>query len=228
MDNKIRLINQQIGGKAADLLYVFRQFQTKEYFHSILTAYHALTLCEKLGQVDIRDYIVLGALFHDIGKLIIPDEILNKKGPLDSDERFVIELHPNDGVEVLKENGIWNNFVLEIVGGHHELLDGTGYPIHKEFLSLHVHIVTIADIYEALTSARSYKSAYTHQEARLILDREAAEGKLCQAIVEQMTEDVYLTENSKKIIVQTVDEHLLTKYYERHDKYNLIRSLMSA
>mgnify|MGYP002625279029 CR=1 FL=1 len=139
-----------------------------------------------------------------------------------------IEKYVDDAASYLKENGIWDDYVLDIVGGHHEMLDGSGYPGRSEFQTLHVHIVTIADIYEALTSTRSYKNAFSHQEARLILDRDASDGKLSQVIVNQLTPDIFLSENSRKIVTQTVDEYLLKRYYERHDKNRLIQSLLTA
>jgi HD-GYP domain-containing protein (c-di-GMP phosphodiesterase class II) len=115
----------------------------------------------------------MGALLHDVGKVSVPLTILNKCGKLDDDEWAVMTRHPVYGVELLE--GIefpWD--VRPMVRHHHERWDGSGYPdrIAGEEIPLEARILTIADIYDALTTTRSYRAAFTHQRAMEILASE--------------------------------------------------------
>jgi putative nucleotidyltransferase with HDIG domain len=108
----------------------------------------------------------IGALLHDVGKLVIPPEVLNKAGALTSDEWALMRNHPAAGVEMLADVEFpWD--VRPIVESHHERWDGRGYPhgLRGEAIPLNARILCIADVYDALTSQRSYKQAMTHAEA---------------------------------------------------------------
>lgn len=104
--------------------------------------------------------IELSALVHDIGKIGIPNEILNKPGKLTDDERGQMEAHPVIGYEMLRHYKQFRNG-LDIVRSHHERWDGNGYPdrIPASQLSLEARIVCIADAYEAMTADRPYRKA---------------------------------------------------------------------
>lgn len=112
----------------------------------------------------------IGALLHDVGKLMVPAEVLNKPGKLTDDEWKLIQSHPSAGVELLADIDFpWD--VRPIVESHHERWDGRGYP-HKlegEAIPLTARVLCIADVYDALTSKRSYKQAFTHDEAMEIM-----------------------------------------------------------
>ena len=115
----------------------------------------------------------IGALLHDVGKIVIPPEVLNKPGKLDDAEWELMKSHTTAGVEMLKDIEFpWD--VRPIVESHHERWDGKGYPhgIAGEDIPLIARILTIADVYDALTSVRSYKRAMTHQETMAILRRD--------------------------------------------------------
>ncbi len=108
----------------------------------------------------------IGALLHDVGKLVIPAELLNKPGRLTEEEWTLMRRHPAAGVEMLADVDFpWD--VRPIVESHHERWDGTGYPhrLHGESIPLVARILCIADVYDALTSARSYKRAISHEAA---------------------------------------------------------------
>ncbi|HUF76323.1 MAG TPA: HD domain-containing phosphohydrolase [Longimicrobiales bacterium] len=118
----------------------------------------------------------MGALLHDVGKVSVPLAILNKSGKLDDDEWSVISRHPVYGVELL--DGIefpWD--VRPMVRHHHERWNGTGYPdrIAGEAIPFEARILTIADIYDALTTTRSYRAAFSHERAMGILASEVGE-----------------------------------------------------
>jgi len=102
----------------------------------------------------------LGLLLHDIGKLMVPEAVLNKPGKLDEDEWRLIRAHPENGVELLKDTRI-SPLVSVVVRAHHERWDGTGYPDGKRAEDIHqfARIAAVADVFDAITSERPYKKA---------------------------------------------------------------------
>lgn len=118
-----------------------------------------------------------GAFLHDIGKVGIPDSILLKRGKLTPNEWTVMRSHPVSGAEIcshLKSLGP----VLSIIRHHHERWDGSGYPdgLRGEVIPLLARVLQVADIFDALTSERCYKPAYTPKEAIRIMEDETARG----------------------------------------------------
>ncbi|MDQ1911102.1 HD-GYP domain-containing protein [Paenibacillus sp. GD4] len=135
--------------------------------HNFRVALYALQLGEELGlPPDQLRALAQGTIIHDVGKIDIPDTILNKPGRLTPDERLVIEQHPMKGYEICRELGFMKE-ELEIIRFHHEKWDGTGYPdrLTGEQIPLLARIVAVADVYDALTSHRAYRKAMTHDEA---------------------------------------------------------------
>ena len=110
-----------------------------------------------LEQHDL-DVLTCCGLFHDIGKLTIPDEVLNKPGKLTDEEFALIKSHPKTGYEILRNQNI-DNRIKQAALMHHERYDGSGYPnqLTSELLSDFSTIVAIADVYDAMTAARSYR-----------------------------------------------------------------------
>ena len=115
----------------------------------------------------------VGALLHDVGKIVISSEILNKADRLTSDEWDVMKLHPGAGAEILKEINFPYD-VNAIVRHHHENWDGSGYPdgLSGNQIPLWARIVCLADVYDALTSDRSYKRALPHDDAIEVMRRD--------------------------------------------------------
>lgn len=125
----------------------------------------------KLTQTDIK-MISTASAFHDIGKIVIPEEILNKPGRLTSDEFAVIKTHASKGAEMLGGVTIRGkepllDYARDICNWHHERYDGRGYPdgLKGEEIPICAQVTALADVYDALTSERVYKSAYSHGEA---------------------------------------------------------------
>jgi diguanylate cyclase (GGDEF)-like protein/putative nucleotidyltransferase with HDIG domain len=115
----------------------------------------------------------IGALLHDVGKLVVPSEVLNKPGKLTPEEWALMRSHPSAGVDMLA--GIdfpWD--VRPLIESHHERWDGKGYPhgLKETEIPLSARILAVADVYDALTSIRSYKTASTHEEAIEIMRRD--------------------------------------------------------
>ncbi|EYB66670.1 hypothetical protein DEIPH_ctg079orf0058 [Deinococcus phoenicis] len=116
-----------------------------------------------------------GAALHDIGKTRVPQAILQKTGPLDPLEYGVILQHPEWGVELLEGLPFLPQATREAVRSHHERWDGGGYPagLRGDQIPLSARIVSLADVFDALTQRRPYKPAWTEQEAARSLLREA-------------------------------------------------------
>lgn len=147
--------------------------------HSENVANYALAIAKemKLSKKQCDD-IYFGGLLHDIGKIGIPESILNKPGKLTDEEYTEIKLHTNIGYETLKYiTSFKNNGILDMVQSHHERYDGEGYPngLQGEQIPLVARIMTIADSFDAMTSTRVYKKQKQFKEA--VLEIEKNKGK---------------------------------------------------
>ncbi|MBO8140694.1 MAG: HD domain-containing protein [Firmicutes bacterium] len=161
--------------------------------HSYRVAQAALQLGEAMGlSSDQLVALVHGGLVHDVGKLKVPDHILNKPGPLTPEEQKIIEEHPVAGYEMCSRLGFLPD-ELAIIRHHHERWDGTGYPdgLRGRQIPLLARILAIADVYDALTSRRAYREPWSHQQAREYILRNAGTqfDPECVAIWARLTTD---------------------------------------
>ncbi len=131
--------------------------------HSDRVSYYSVLIGKKLGlsQEDLET-LKDGALFHDIGKIGIPDAILQKPGKLTDNEYDDIKNHPSIGAKILAPAKIFGG-IIDIVKYHHERFDGKGYPssLKGEEIPLLARIVCVADSFDAMTSDRSYRPRFT-------------------------------------------------------------------
>ncbi|MEE2025491.1 HD domain-containing phosphohydrolase [Alkalimonas mucilaginosa] len=147
------------------------------------------------------EHVFLFAPLHDLGKMAIPDKVLLKPGPLTEEEFNVMKTHSEAGlamVDKLMENyglsGLSHLSVLRnIVMHHHEAMDGSGYPsgLQGDAIPIEARIVTVADVFDALTSRRPYKEAWTNQQAFAQLQRLSGtkfDGRCVQAILDNAAE----------------------------------------
>ena len=112
-----------------------------------------------------KNEIVKAALFHDIGKLFIPKEIIQKKGLLDDNEYEIVKKHPEIGYNYCLSFFFCNKLFLSGILEHHERTDGKGYPFNlSQTISLAGRVIAIADVYDAMRSKRSYKTDYSMPE----------------------------------------------------------------
>jgi HD-GYP domain-containing protein (c-di-GMP phosphodiesterase class II) len=113
----------------------------------------------------LRD-LEIACFLHDIGKIRVPDVVLNKPGRLDPEEASLIRRHPEQGAEILGLAQSLHKFV-PVVRHHHEWYDGSGYPggLKGENIPLFAQIVSIADAYDAMTSSRPYRPGRSIEEA---------------------------------------------------------------
>jgi len=116
-------------------------------------------------------------IVHDIGKVSVPDSILNKRGPLTQAERKVIQTHPEAGVRICQPLKSFKT-VLPIVRSHHERMDGSGYPdgLKGDEIPLTARILAVVDVFDALTTDRPYRRASPPEEALKILEEEVERG----------------------------------------------------
>lgn len=112
----------------------------------------------------------IGALLHDIGKIIVPTDVLNKSGKLTDEEWAIMKRHPQAGLELVADIDFPGD-ISAIIRNHHERWDGTGYPdgLPGEQIPLAARILCVADVYDALTTTRSYRAGVTHARAAEIM-----------------------------------------------------------
>jgi HD-GYP domain-containing protein (c-di-GMP phosphodiesterase class II) len=129
-----------------------------------------------LAPAHLRD-LALGAMVHDVGKLSVPDAILQKPAELTDEEFAVIRRHPVWGRELVDELGGFSPRVASLVLDHHERLDGKGYPrgLSADQIALDTRILTVCDVYDALISSRVYRDAWTSERALGLLWSEAGQ-----------------------------------------------------
>jgi HD-GYP domain-containing protein (c-di-GMP phosphodiesterase class II) len=120
-----------------------------------------------------RTLVHRAALLHDIGKLRVPNSILDKPGKLDAEEWRVVQEHPRLTREILSRVGPFDQLAA-IAGAHHEKLDGSGYPdrLTADRLSLEARIIAVADVYGALTEDRPYRPGMKVEQALEIIARD--------------------------------------------------------
>ncbi|WP_313193195.1 HD domain-containing phosphohydrolase [Shinella zoogloeoides] len=154
-----------------DVFLKVTRLKTKDegtYVHSLAVSALMMRLARLLhyGEDAVRELGVAG-LLHDVGKLMVPNTVLNKAGGLDTDEKRLIRTHPELGYRLLKEQDGISDTVLEICRHHHEALDGSGYPLglKADRISPEVRLATVCDVFEALTSARPYKRPWETRDA---------------------------------------------------------------
>ncbi len=141
--------------------------------HSERVTEHAQSLGAWLGlDAEELERLRRGGLLHDVGKIGTPAEILDKAGPLTAEERTIIQAHTVTGARILAPIRAYAD-VLDIVRHHHERWDGTGYPDHLagEEIPKLARVLALADVYDALTSARPYRPAMTKATAMEIIAR---------------------------------------------------------
>ena len=118
----------------------------------------------------------IGALLHDIGKIIVPTDVLNKPGKLTDEEWAIMKRHPEAGLELVADIDFPGD-IIAIIRNHHERWDGTGYPdgLKGEAIPFAARILCVADVYDALTTTRSYRPGLTHARAAEIMRASAGQ-----------------------------------------------------
>ncbi|MFO8041585.1 MAG: HD-GYP domain-containing protein [Alkalispirochaeta sp.] len=143
--------------------------------HNVRVALLAVRLGEalRLPPEQLRA-LAQGGVIHDVGKVHVPDAILNKSGPLTDEERAIIQEHPVTGYQMCRHLGLMQA-EMEVIRSHHERWDGSGYPdrLAGRQIPFLARVLAVADVFDAVTSSRSYRDAWSHDRAHQLIEDEA-------------------------------------------------------
>lgn len=173
LSHEVKKATQEILTRESET--IFRLSRAAEYrspetgLHVMRVALYSRAIARQIGlSHEEQELIFMAVPMHDVGKVATPDQILFKKGKLDIYEFAQIKLHTLSGYEIMQNsNSKLLQIASEIALSHHEKYDGTGYPrgLKGDRIPLAARICTISDVFDALTSERSYKNAWTVEEA---------------------------------------------------------------
>lgn len=149
-----------------------KDFDDYTFTHSVNVSVLAIAIGKRLGlNAHELENLGLAGLLHDVGKMKVPDEILNKPGKLTDDEFAIMKQHPVYGYEVMKNDTSISPEVIKAALQHHEKSDGSGYPsgIQEQDISKYAKIIAICDVYDAITSNRCYHKGMIAADALKML-----------------------------------------------------------
>jgi putative two-component system response regulator len=178
---RMRYLNAQLDNAEDVLFSMARAIEAKDSYtqgHVERVSSLAVQLGAYMGvSEEDQDALRKGGILHDIGKIGVPDNILNKAGPLTPEERLVIKMHPEQGAKICEKLKSIRG-AIPIIRHHHERMDGSGYPdrLAGEEIPLLARILTVVDIYDALTTTRSYRRSLSHEMAMELLWSETEKG----------------------------------------------------
>ena len=146
--------------------------------HNYRVSRYAILLMQAINPALNTDKLRLAAGFHDVGKAKLDPRILNKEGKLTDAEFKHIQSHPIHSYELLKDKA--DDKIANIARWHHEKLDGTGYPdgLKEKDIQIESQVIAVADMFDALTSKRCYRDAFSFAKALAILSEDANKGKI--------------------------------------------------
>jgi putative two-component system response regulator len=178
---RVKYLNEQLESAEDVLFSLARAIEAKDSYtqgHVERVSQLAVKLGRYLGFVDDDlDALRKGGVLHDIGKIGVPDKILNKAGSLTTEERAIIRTHPGQGARICEKLKSLKG-AIPVIQHHHERMDGTGYPDHLRGHEIPVlaRVMTVVDIYDALTTTRSYRKRLPETVALEIMMEEANKG----------------------------------------------------
>lgn len=192
---RLQKVTESLEDSDAIILTIANAVEAKDAVtngHVNRVSYWARKLGGKLGlSQDELEFLKKGAVLHDIGKIGIPDNILNKPGALTKEEFDVMKTHTIVGEKIILSLKSFND-IKSIIRHHHEKLDGSGYPdgIKGSEIDVYTRIVAIVDIYDALIADRPYRKAMSKEQAFDILKNDAKKGLLDSDIVDILMDEV--------------------------------------
>jgi len=156
--------------------------------HSVSVAVYMAIFARFLKvKKEIVQQLSIGAFLHDVGKIMVPDEILNKPGKLTADEFTIMKTHANHSIDIIQKTPGVSKLSLEVAALHHEKLNGGGYPnqVMGDKISKYGRMIAICDIFDALTADRVYKDGFSHVKAFAILRELAKQEHLDTRLVDK-------------------------------------------
>lgn len=158
-----------ISNNISNLMDILQQVEKKDRYthqHSNRVAKYSVRIAQelKLNKEQLEN-LTVAALLHDIGKIHVPTEVLNKTERLTEEEFTLIKKHPSDGAEMVKDS--YYSELAPIIMQHHERLDGSGYPsnLKADEILLESKIIAVSDTFDAMTEDRAYRKAFSPQFA---------------------------------------------------------------
>jgi cyclic di-GMP phosphodiesterase len=167
--------------------------------HTERVAHYAVEIGKRLGMpYDALRRLRLGGVLHDIGKIGVPEAILNKPGPLTAEEFAVMKRHPEIGERICRPLNSLRD-VLPMIRSHHERPNGSGYPdgLGGDEIPFEPRIICVADVYDALATTRSYKRAFSRDRCVEILQEDTAKGLFDPEVVAAFV--AYLTDREEAV-----------------------------
>ncbi|MCR5260250.1 MAG: HD domain-containing protein [Candidatus Gastranaerophilales bacterium] len=178
MLEKAPIVNQILAEKGVQPKACIDNLKNIKNSHVKTTVDVAVALADEMNlSTEDKQIVALGSIFHDFGKIMIPEEVLNKHGKLSASERSIVDTHSQIGYELLKTTGM-DSRALAIVRNHHRSASMTNDVLSK--------IVSVADVYSALTEERPYKAKMSNDDAFTIMKAFVEEGKLDGQIVDAL------------------------------------------
>ena len=172
------IVSQLLGNQELTInLSDIRSADSYTFSHSVNAAILAIMTAINMGSKKTAlENLGLGVFLHDLGKITIPLNILNKPGLLNEAERKEMMRHPQYGFNLIRHKEVFSNSSLAIIRNHHERIDGSGYPqgLTIDNLDLYSKICAVTDVYDALTSDRPYRPGFAPHRAMEILESESA------------------------------------------------------
>jgi HD-GYP domain-containing protein (c-di-GMP phosphodiesterase class II) len=200
------------------------------YHHSVNVSIIAMAIGMEMGltQKQLLD-LGVGTLLHDVGKLSLPQEILNKPGRLTPEEFGVIKQHPMLGYEILRQQDDISLLSSHVALQHHEKIDGTGYPrgLKGDEIHIYARITAVADVYEALTANRVYrKGQLPHLALELLL---GSCGTHFQTdIVQKFLKTIAIYPIGMTVVLSSGEEGVVTAVQSNHPQRPTVRVLRNA
>ncbi len=190
---RMKHLIDELDSTASVLFALARTLEAKSRYtqgHSERVTRHALALAQQIGLPSVElETLRRGSLLHDIGKISTPDMILDKPARLTPSEMDIVKRHPLEGVRMIEPLCSTRDLV-PYIRWHHERMDGGGYPdgLFGGSIPLAVRVLSVADVYDALSSERSYRASLAHEECLQILRADAASGGLDPELVKVFCE----------------------------------------
>lgn len=198
-----------------DLLKSFKKIKAynKElYLHSINVAFLSMLMGMQLyTSKNELEELFIAALLHDYGKLYVSKDIMEKADVLTTDERLIIELHSAVGFFYLKQETNFSNNILFAVLDHHEKVNGSGYGHHKKAdkISQYAKIISIVDVYDAMTSDRVYRKRIDKNAVKEYIAKMAGtyfDKKLSELFIQ--ISNKYDIEHMEKVFRKNIESHI--------------------
>lgn len=177
----ILLSDSKINLKTDELSKQIERLENKDDYlkgHNYRVSKYALIILEEMGLKLNTDNLNYAASYHDIGKIKISPDIVHKESSLTPKEFEVMKMHPIYSYEIIKP--ILGEDIAYIAKCHHEKLDGSGYPLHLkgDAIPIEAQIIAVADIFDALTTKRTYRDAYSFNDAIKIMEADVINHKI--------------------------------------------------